>query len=502
MAEPEPIIGPTGDMDPAAFRDYGRRVVDWIAEYLSDPTVWRVSPTTVPGKLRDALPASPPAAGESLDAVLADFERLIVPGLTHWNHPRFFGYFPSSASAPGILAEALVAALNNNALLWQTGPAATELERLTLDWLRQLMGLPAVFQGTINDTASVGTLCALAAAREQFPDLRLREEGLAGRADVPRLRIYCSDQAHSSVDKAAIVLGLGLSGVRRVATDAQHRLDVRALGDAVADDRARGVLPLAVVATVGTTATTAVDPVREIALVCGRERLWLHVDAAYGGAAALLPEMRWVLDGCEQADSLVVNPHKWLFVPMDCSALYTRRPELLRRALSVVPDYLTTSHANEGLDLMDYGVALGRRFRSLKLWFVLRCFGADGLAARIREHLRLAQQFAVWVDAEPNFERLAPTQFSVVLFRHRPDSDGAAWSGDPHELEHRLEAHNRSLLQRLNATGEVFLSHSAVDGKFALRLAIGNLRTTEEHVLHAWRLVQRLASQADPSSPG
>jgi aromatic-L-amino-acid decarboxylase len=469
------------DMDPEEFRRYGKEVVERIAEYFARPEAWPVLPAVRPGEVRAALPAHPPGEGEPMETILEDFDRLILPNTTHWNHPGFFAYFAISGSAAGVLGEALAAALNVNAMLWRTGPAATELEEVTLDWLRQLLGLPPEMMGTINDTASTSTLYALAAAREMRPELRIREEGLAGRPDVPAMRVYCSEEAHSSVDKAVITLGLGLSGVRRLPTDAEYRMDVGALERAIDEDRALGVRPLAVVATVGTTSTTSVDPVREIAAVCAREGMWLHVDAAYGGAAAVLPELRWAMEGVERADSVVVNPHKWLFVPLDCSALYTRRPDVLRRAFSLTPEYLTTTAGDQVLNLMDYGVALGRRFRALKLWFVLRWFGATGLQARLAEHIRLAQLFRGWVETSPDFELLAPTPFSVVVFRHHPP-------GVDDEAE--LDRLNAALLERVNASGEVFLSHTRAKGRYAIRLAVGNIRTREEHVRRAWEIVR------------
>ncbi|HUH11790.1 MAG TPA: pyridoxal-dependent decarboxylase, partial [Longimicrobiales bacterium] len=370
LGDMDPEENALGDMDPEAFRRHAVEVADWIAGYLAHPERWRVFPDIRPGELRAALPEAPPARGEAMERILADYERLIPPATTHWNHPGFLAWFAVTGSGPGILGEMLAAALNVNAMVWRSGPAATELEEVTLGWLRQLVGLPAGFHGVINDTASSSTLYALAAARESATDLRVREEGLAGRPEVPRLRVYCSEEAHSSVDKAVLTLGLGLSGTRRLPTDEALRMDPAALEAAIAEDRAAGIRPLAVVATVGTTSTTSVDPVPAIARICRREGLWLHVDAAYGGAAALVPELRWVMEGAGEADSVVVNPHKWLFVPIDCSALYTRRPELLRAAFSLVPDYLTTDEP-EATNLMDYGVALGRRFRALKLWFVL-----------------------------------------------------------------------------------------------------------------------------------
>jgi len=406
-----------------------------------------------------------------------------MPGTTHWNHPGFMAYFATSASAPGILAESLIAMINVNAMVWRTGPAATELEEVTLDWLRQLIGLPASFDGVINDTASSSTLYALAAARELQPDLKLREEGLPGRPEVPRLRIYCSEEAHSSVDKAAITLGLGLSGIRHIPTDDQYRMDARALRAAIAEDKRNGVRPLAVVATIGTTSTTAIDPVNEIADICDAEKIWLHIDAAYGGTAAIIPEFRWVLDGCERAHSLVVNPHKWLFTPIDCSVLYTTRPELMRAAFSLVPEYLVTAESNVARNLMDYGVSLGRRFRALKLWFVLRWFGTDAIAGHLRRHIALAQELEQWVRDEPDFELLAPRIFSVVVFRFHPPTMG----------ESDLETLNAGILDAVNSSGEIFLSHTKVRGRYGIRVAVGNLRTEQRHVLRAWELIRESA---------
>lgn len=474
----------TRDMDPREFREYGHAVIERIAAYLEHPERVAVLPSIRPGALKEALPTAAPEEPEPFDRILDDYDRLIPPATTHWNHPGFFAYFGITASGPGILGEALAAALNVNAMVWRSGPAQTELEEVTLDWLRQLLGLPEGFHGVINDTASSSTLYALAAARESV-GLDVRARGLAGRSDLPALRVYCSEEAHSSVDKAVITLGLGAENVVRLATDAEFRLDPDALRRAVGEDRARGFRPLAVVATVGTTGVTAIDPVPEIADICHREGLWLHVDAAYGGSAAVVPELRHVLAGCDRADSLVVNPHKWLFTPIDCSAAYTRHPELLRQAFSLTPEYLKTTET-DGTNLMDYGVALGRRFRSLKLWFVLRYFGRSGIADALRGHMRLAHTFAQWVDQAPDFQRLAPVPFSVVAFRYRPEAV---------DDEARLDELNARILERVNASGEVFLSHTRVRDRFALRLAIGNLRTTEEHVARAWALLTEAARE-------
>jgi aromatic-L-amino-acid decarboxylase len=413
---------------------------------------------------------------------MADVERILVPGLTHWNHPRFFAYFAISASPPGVLADFLSAALNQQAMLWRTSPAATELEYVALGWLRRLIGLPDEFEGVIYDTASIATLHALAAARQAaVPDVR--PEGLAGH----RVSVYCSEQAHSSVDKAVITLGLGVRALRKIAVDDDFRMRADLLAAAIREDRAAGILPMAVVATVGTTATTSIDPVPEIAVICARERMWLHVDAAYGGAAAMLPSHAHVLDGAAQAESFVVNPHKWLLTPFDLSVLYCRHMPLLRQAFSLVPEYLRTTEPDAVHNLMDTGIQLGRRFRALKLWFVLRYFGAEGISARIAEHMLLARTFAAWVDASRDFERLAPVPMSVVCFRARP----AAFASDPAALD-RL---NARLMDQLNASGRLFLSHTKLDGAFTLRLAVGHIRTTEQHLAEAWaRMQDTLAS--------
>ena len=476
-------VRPVSDMSPAEFRKHGYAVIDWIADYLDAPDKWPVLPAVRPGDVRGALPISPPERGESMEEILNDFQRLIVPAITHWNHPAFMAYFANSATAAGVLGETLTAALNVNAMLWRTSPAATELEELTMDWLRQMLGLPDGFFGIIGDTASSNTLYALAAAREMHPELRIREEGMSGRTDLPRVVVYCSEEAHSSVDKALMTLGFGLEALKKIPTDSALRMDAKALAAAVENDRREGRVPVAVVATVGTTSTTAIDPVPAIAEICGRHGMWLHVDASYGGTAAILPEMRHVLDGCDRADSLVVNPHKWLFTPMDCSALYTRRPDLLKRAFQHIPDYLVVSEGDAVSNLMDYGIALGRRFRALKLWFVIRNFGVDGLRSLIREHVRIAHRLGEWIDDDPELERMAEINFSTVVFRHCP----------PGMKGRDLDQHNARLLEKVIAGREVYLSHTRVRGSYALRIAIGNIHTTEAHVKRALALVREAA---------
>ena len=478
-----------GDMPADEFRKHGHAMVEWIARFMENAERYPVLARVAPGDIRSALPESAPEAAEDFEAIMADFDRVLVPGMTHWNHPGFMAYFAITASAPGVLADFVASALNQQAMLWRTSPSATELEAVVMGWLRGLIGLPDAFEGVIYDTASISSLHAIAAAREAaVPQVRTR--GLSGRADVPRLRVYCSDQAHSSIEKGVILAGLGQEGLRKIASDSEYRMRPDALRAAIVEDRAAGVLPVAVVATVGTTSTTSVDPVAAIADVCKAEGLWLHIDAAYAGVAAMLPEHVHILAGADRADSLVVNPHKWLFTPFDLSAFFCRRMDVLRQAFSLVPDYLKTPDAAR--NLMDTGVQLGRRFRSLKLWMILRYFGAQGVRERLRYHIDLAQQFAAWVDAHPDFERLAPTPFSVVCFRARPAGRECT--------EAELARLNEAILRRVNESGEIFISHTVLQGRFTLRVAIGNLQTTDRHVAHAWALVQEaLAREMGPS---
>ena len=444
-------------------------MVDWIADYLAGgaralPVLSRVRPGEVAGR----LPATMPATGEPLEQIWRDFEDIVLPGVTHWNHPGFMAYFGITGSAPGILGELLSAALNVNGMLWRTCPSATELELVVLGWLRAELGLSESFFGFLTDTASISSLIALAAAREAAA-IDVRQMGMAGRPDLPPLVVYASDQAHSSIAKACLTLGFGLDGFSAVPHDSEYRMDTGALAKMISEDRARGRRPLAVVATVGTTSTTSVDPVAGIAEVCDAEGLWLHVDAAYAGSAAMCPEHAWCLEGCNRASSFVFNPHKWLFTPIDASALYTRHPDVFRRAFSLVPEYLTTPVSGQVVDLMDYGVQLGRRFRALKLWWVLRSFGLDGIRERIRGHVAMAEDFASWVDQRRDLERLAPVPFSVVCFRARPEGLPEGEALDRFQIE---------LLERVNASGEIYLSHTRLDPGIALRVAIGNLRTT------------------------
>ncbi|MEO6835703.1 MAG: pyridoxal-dependent decarboxylase [Candidatus Tumulicola sp.] len=462
------------------FQEDFARVGRWIAQYFEHPENYRVMPDVRPGDVARQLPALAPEDGEPFNRIFDDFERIIVPGTTHWNHPRFFAYFATSAAPAAIAAEALAAALDVKAMLWRTSPAATELEEVTMRWLGQLLGLPDSWMGIIYDTASIAGFTALAAAREAL-DLGIRRHGMTGR-DLPRLRIYVTEHTHSHIEKAAIALGVGQENVVVVPCDAAFRMRPDALEEYIERDVAAGLRPLAVVATVGTTSTTSVDPVPAIAEVTARHRVWLHVDAAYAGMAAMVPEFRGLLGGIERADSLVVNPHKWMFVPMDLSVLFLKDESIVRRAFSLVPEYLTTPERG-AVNYMDYGLQLGRRFRALKLWFVLRHLGAEGIRAKLRGHIELAQLFASWVRADPHWEILAPHPLSVVCFRYRRGNDAS------------LEALNQKLLHAVNATGELFISHTKIDGTYALRLAIGNLRTQRTDVEHAWSVLRREAQK-------
>jgi len=430
------------------FRDDGAATLEWVADYLENVGERPVLAQVEPGEIRARLPASPPDAAEPFRDVLRDLDEILLPGLTHWQSPRFFAYFATTASAPGILAELLIAGLNQVGILWRTSPALQELEELTLDWLAQLLGLPEGLHGHLEDTASTGTMTALAAARLAKPGARV---------------VVCSEHAHSSVEKACRLLELDLR-TAPVDTAFRFRVDKLDLDGACA-----------VVATVGTTSTSSVDPVQALADVCERAGVWLHVDAAYAGAAAVCPELRHHFTGWERADSVVVNPHKWLFTPMDCSALWTRRPDDLRAAFSLVPEYLRVSE--EVASLSEFSPVLGRRFRALKLWAVLRCYGRQGLQERIREAVRLAVLFEDWVRAEPGWELAAPRPFSLVCFRRE--------GGDEE---------NEALLERVNAGGEIFLSHTRLNGRYVLRLAVGSARTTEQDVKLAWEVLRREAA--------
>lgn len=473
----EPVAA-LGDIPPDVFRQHLHDVADWIADYREKIAERPIAPNAKPGAVLAQLEAAPPESSTSLDQIFADIERIIIPGVAHWAHPQFMSYFGCTTTSPGILAEMITAALNVNAMTWRTSPAATELETLVLDWLRQWLKLPDDFSGVVYDTASISTMHALAVAREEA-SISVRTLGISGRSELPIFRIYVSDQAHSSVDKSAIALGLGEHNVRRLPSDSQFRMPVATLREAVASDLRHGFKPLAVVATVGTTSTASIDPVREIAEVCAQHQMWLHIDAAYGGGLALLPEHESVTDGWAEADSLVINPHKMLFVPFDFSALYVRDIERLRRVFNLVPEYLhLRDPAGAEINYMDYGVQLGRRFRALKAWVVWRAFGREGMAARIRDHLRLAQLFATWIREDSRFELSAPVMMGVVCFRLKAADDKAA------------DQKNSETVASINASGNAYLTQTKLRGRTVMRLGLGNLLTTEEHLRRVWAIIR------------
>ena len=463
-----------GDMPKEEFRRHGHELIDWIADYFENIEQFPVLSQIEPNWLKDNLPKAAPEIGEDFADVVKDVDKLILPAVTHWNHPNFHGLFSTSTSSVGIFGELLSAAFDMKAMLWRTSPASTELEEVVLDWLRQMMGLDEGLRGIIYDTASVSTLHAIAAAREGL-DLKIREFGMSGRNDLPLLRVYTSEQAHSSVEKAVILLGLGQKSLVKIAVDDKFRMRSDKLREAIEADKQSGYLPFCVVATVGTTSTTSIDPIPEIVPICEENKLWLHVDAAYAGSAAIVPELQNCLKGAERADSLVTNPHKWLFTPFDLSVLYCRHLDLLKKAFSLVPEYLKTSETVT--NQMDYGIQLGRRFRSLKLWFIMRYFGQQGMIERIREHCRLAKLLESWVRKSEDWEMLAPVPFALVCFRACPKS------------VKDLDALNENLMNVINESGKAYISHTKLNRQFTLRISIGNIKVEERHIEKLWSLL-------------
>lgn len=476
----------SGDMSAEDFRRVGHEIIDWIADYAENIEQFPVLSKVEPNWLKDNLPKSAPERGEDFAEVLKDVDRLILPAVTNWNHPNFHGLFSTSVSAAGIFGELLSAAFDMKAMLWRTSPASTELEAIVTDWLRQMMNLDAGYTGIIYDTASVSTLHALAAAREGL-NLKIRELGMSGRNNLPLLRVYTSEQSHSSIEKAVLLLGLGQKSLVKIPTNEQFEMDAAKLRAAIEADKRDGFVPFCVVATVGTTSTASVDPIAEIVPVCEENAVWLHVDAAYAGSAAIVPEFQTHFKGCERADSLVTNPHKWLFTPFDLSILYCRHTDLLKRAFALVPEYLKTDEAVT--NQMDYGIQLGRRFRALKLWFVIRYFGRNGLIDRIREHCRLARLLADWIEKSDDWELAAPVNFALVCFRARPKD------------AENLDALNERLMNEINASGAAYLSHTRLNDKYTLRLSIGNIRVERRHIEKVWNLLnENLKAQTSAHS--
>src|SRR5438477_2235296 len=473
----EPGSTELGDVPIAEFRSQLHLIADWAADYRENIESMPVAPTVEPGEISAGLPSSPPEKGESFDAIFADLKNIIVPGVLNWAHPEFLAYFGCTTTAPGVLGEIASAALNINAMTWRTSPAATELETVVVDWLRQWLRLPRTFGGVVFDTASISTMHALTAAREEvLPGTRSR--GITG---APTLRIYTSEQGHSSIDKAAIAVGIGEENVIRVPSDENFRMRVEPLRELIERDLAARMKPLAVVASCGTTSTASVDATAAIAEICREYKIWLHIDAAYGGGLALLPEEKWITDGWADADSLVINPHKMLFVPLDFSVLYVRDLERLRRVFTLVPEYLRGDTGENERNYMDYGLPLGRRVRALRSWMVFRTFGRSGIAARSREHLRLATLFAGWISTSPNFELSAPVSMGVVCFR------------GTNENASNLDTFNSEIVDSVNRSGRAYLNQTKLRGRIAIRLGLGNVLTTEKHLRDGWELIQETA---------
>jgi len=480
------------DMKPADFRAAAHAAVDIMADYLEGIRDRPVMPQIEPGSIRPLLPAAAPEAPEAIGEILADYQRLIEPNVTHWQHPRFLGYFGSSASGPGIIGEMLTATLNANVMLWRTSPAGTELEQVVVDWLRQAIGLPSEFDGLLTDTASTSSMLAIAAAR-QAAGFDASAKGIAGRADVPQLRVYASEEAHSSIEKACMQLGLGQAGLVKIPTNDRFELRLDALEEAIAADRKAGHRPIAIVGTIGTTSTTSVDPIADMVRIARRERLWLHVDAAHAGAVAMLPDLRGPFRGWEGADSVVTNPHKWWFVPVDASLLLTRRMDVLRNTFSLVPEYLRTLDRDGPIrDYNEYTPTLGRRFRALKIWIHLRYFGLEGLRRRIKHHLEMAARLKSWIEEHPDFQIMAPAPFSLICFRYCPAE--LAERADEPAVAAQLDELNLRLMNAVTRTGLAFLSHTRLKDRFVIRLNVSNLRIEDSDLDLVWEIVRREAA--------
>jgi len=471
-------------MTPAEFKKHAHDLVEWMAGYMEDMEKYPVRSMVKPGEIFAKLPDSPPSAPEPFESFMKDFEEIIMPGITHWQNPGFYAYFPSNNSPASVLAEMLTATLGAQCMIWETSPAAAELEEKMMIWLRDLISLPGSFEGVIQDSASTATLAAILTAREKASGFSVNENGASGS---PLIRVYCSEHTHSSIEKAVRIAGIGRTNLVKVPVDRNFSIDPLKLAEAIESDRAKGYLPCCVVATLGTTGTMSVDPIKAIGKICDQNGIWLHVDAAMAGTALLLPEYQWMLEGREYIDSFVFNPHKWMFTNFDCTAFFTREPETLIRTFEILPEYLKTRTRGQVNDYRDWGVPLGRRFRALKLWSVIRSFGVDGLREKIRYHISLASNLAENIAREPDFEILAPVIFNLICFRYRPAG----------KSEEELNAINERLLHKLNDSGKIYLSHTMVEGKYTLRMVVAQTNVTAAHVSAAWKLIQEYSANTE-----
>lgn len=471
---------------PESFRKEAHKLVDWIADYYNEIEKYPVKSTSKPGSVFNQIPSAPPQTPEEITMVFDDFKKIILPGITHWQHPSFFAYFPSNSSFPSLLAEMITAALGAQCMKWETSPAATELEEAMMNWLKNMIGLPQYFEGVIQDSASSSTLCAILSARERNSHFDINDKGMFGKKT---LRVYCSHEAHSSVEKAVKVAGIGKENLVKIRLDQDFRMDPEDLENAILSDIKKGMVPVCVIAALGTTGSTAVDPLDQIGSICQKYQIWLHVDAAFSGSALLLPEYRWMLRGIENTDSFVFNPHKWMFTNFDCSAYFVKDSEALINTFKLVPEYLKTQIPDHVNDYSNWGVQLGRRFRALKLWFVIRSFGVEGLQQKLRKHIALAAELKKHIEAHQDFEILAPVLFNLICFRFHPIGI------DDQEVLNNL---NEKLLLLINGTGELYISHTKLNGKYSLRIVTGQTNVESLHIENAWKMIQKQASLIYP----
>lgn len=465
-------------MDKNEFKKFGYDFIDWVAEYLENLDTYRVTPSIQPGDIKEQLPRRPPVEGESMESIFADFRNIILPGMTHWQHPGWFAYFPANNSPPSILAELLTAGIGAQCMIWKTSPSAEELEDTVCDWLRQMLGLPDGMTGVIQDSASTSSLVALLSAREKATDFQINQRGFE-----EKLTVYASEEAHSSVEKGVKIAGYGKNSLRYIPTDNSFAMIPSKLKEAVEEDKKKGKIPTCVVATIGTTSSGALDPLEPIGKICREYGIWLHVDAAYAGTAAILPEKRWILNGIEGVDSFVFNPHKWMMTNFDCSVYFVKDPKVLIKTFEIHPEYLKTGEDAVVKNYRDWSIQLGRRFRALKLWFVIRCYGVHGIRNIIRKHIAMAQMFKEWLEEDQRFELMAPVDLSLICFRL---NDGRS--------EQELEELNKELMELVNSTGKLFMTHTALRSKFTLRLVVGSRTTEEEHVRRAWDIIKEKAA--------